>query len=47
MEMKYVFDSGNVLAPEVFNLSPTDILEKFRRGTNFIAGLSLATGLPT
>jgi len=45
--MKFVFDQGNILTPEVFNLSPADVYSKFRVGVNFISALSLATGIPT
>jgi large subunit ribosomal protein LP0 len=47
MEIKFVFDGGNVLTPEIFNITPTEILNKFKVGANFVAALSLATGIPT
>lgn len=44
MEIKYVYDDGSILAPEVFKMSPDDIISKFRKGANNLAALSLAVG---
>jgi len=44
MEIKYVFDDGSILTPEVFKMSPDDIVAKFRKGVNNLASLSLAIG---
>jgi len=44
MEVKFVYDDGSILTPEVFKMSPDDILAKFRRGCNNLAALSLAVG---
>jgi len=41
MEVKYVYDDGSILTPEVFKMSPDDILSKFRQGVNNLAALSL------
>jgi len=46
MEMKYVYDDGSILTPEVFNMSPDEILGKFRKGVTNLAALSLSLGLP-
>jgi len=35
------------LTPDIFNLSPSDILSKFRNGAKYISALSLATSIPT
>jgi len=32
MEVKFVYDDGSILTPEVFKMSPDDILAKFRKG---------------
>jgi len=44
MEIKFVYDDGSILTPEVFKMSPDDILAKFRRGCNNLAALSLGVG---
>jgi len=44
MEIKFVYDDGSILTPEVFRMSPDDILSKFRKGVNNLAALSLAIG---
>jgi large subunit ribosomal protein LP0 len=44
MEVKFVYDDGSLLTPEVFKMSPDDILAKFRKGANNLAALSLAVG---
>jgi len=44
MEVKFVYDDGSILTPEVFKMSPNDILAKFRKGVNNLASLSLALG---
>jgi len=44
MEIKYVFDDGSILTPEVFKMSPDDIIGKFRKGCNNLASLSLSIG---
>jgi len=45
MEIKLVYDDGSILTPEIFNISPDEILNKFRNGVKNIASISLATGL--
>jgi len=44
MEIKFVYDDGSILTPEVFKMSPDDIIGKFRKGVNNLASLSLAIG---
>jgi large subunit ribosomal protein LP0 len=46
MEILYVFDEGTVLTPEIFNMDPHTITEKFRKVANNMAALSLALGQP-
>jgi len=46
IEMKYVYDDGSIMTPEVFNMSPDEILGKFRKGVNNLASISLSLGLP-
>lgn len=46
MEIRFVYDDGSILAPEVFNMSPDQIISKFRAGVSNIAALSLALNLP-
>jgi len=44
MEVKFVYDDGSILTPEVFKMSPDDILAKFKNGCNNLAALSLVVG---
>jgi len=44
MEIKFVYDDGSILTPEVFKMSPDDIISKFRKGCNNLAALSLSIG---
>jgi len=44
MEVKYVYDDGSILQPEIFRMSPHDILAKFAKGLTNMAALSLALG---
>jgi large subunit ribosomal protein LP0 len=46
MEIKYVYDDGSILGPEVFNITPEEIINKFRFGVSNLAALSLSLGLP-
>jgi len=46
MEICYVFDEGTVLTPEIFNMDPNSIAEKFRKVATNMAALSLAIGQP-
>ena len=46
MEIQYVFDDGTILTPEIFNMSPDDICNKFRSHANKIAAISLEIGQP-
>jgi large subunit ribosomal protein LP0 len=46
MELKYVYDDGSILTPEIFNITPDEILNKFRSGVANLAALSLSLGLP-
>jgi large subunit ribosomal protein LP0 len=44
MQVKFVYDDGSILTPEIFKMSPDDIISKFRAGANNLAALSLAVG---
>lgn len=46
MEINYVYDNGAILAPEVFNMKPEDLLNKFRAAATQLAAVSLAIGQP-
>jgi large subunit ribosomal protein LP0 len=46
IEMKYVYDDGSIMTPEVFNMSPDEIIGKFRKGCNNLASISLNLGMP-
>jgi len=46
MEIKFVYDDGAILTPEIFNMSPDEILGKFKTGVNNLTALSLGLGLP-
>jgi len=44
MEVKFVYDNGNILAPEIFRMSTDDLLGKVRKGVSNLACISLAIG---
>lgn len=44
MEVKFVYDDGSILTPEIFKMSPDDILNKFRQGVTNMTALSLSVG---
>jgi large subunit ribosomal protein LP0 len=46
MEIVYVFDEGTILTPDIFNMDPNAITEKFRSIATNMASLSLAIGQP-
>lgn len=46
MEIQYVFDDGTILTPDIFNMNPNDILDKFRSHAQKITSVSLAIGQP-
>jgi len=46
MEIVSVFDDGTVLTPEIFNMDPNAITDKFRNVAKNMAALSLALGQP-
>jgi len=46
MEILYVWDSGTLLTPEIFNMNPQEILDKFRSHASKIAAISLQIGQP-
>jgi large subunit ribosomal protein LP0 len=46
MEMRFVYDDGAIMGPEVFNLSIDELLSKFRKGVTNLASLSMALGMP-
>ena len=42
-----VFDQGSVYAPEILDITPEDIAEKFAKGLTKLTALSLGMGYPT
>jgi len=46
MEILWVWDNGTLLAPEIFNMNPADILNTFKCVASKLAAISLATGQP-
>jgi len=46
MEIQWVWDNGTILTPEIFNMNPADILNKFRHVASQVAAVSLAIGQP-
>jgi len=46
MEILFVYDDGAILAPEVFNLNPEELLGRIRGAASKIAAISLAIGQP-
>jgi len=46
MEILWVWDNGTILTPEIFNMNPADILNKFRHVASQVAAVSLAIGQP-
>jgi large subunit ribosomal protein LP0 len=46
MEILWVWDNGTLLTPEIFNMNPVDILNKFKSVASKVAAISLATGQP-
>jgi large subunit ribosomal protein LP0 len=46
MQILWVWDNGTLLAPEIFNMNPTDILNKFKGVASKMAAVSLAIGQP-
>jgi len=44
MTLRFVYDDGSILTPEIFKMSPDDIVGKFRKATANLAALSLAVG---
>jgi len=46
MEILWVWDNGTLLAPEIFNMNPADILNKFRSVASKMAAISLQIGQP-
>jgi len=45
--VRQVYDSGTIFAPEILDIKPEDILEKFMAGVANLASVSLAIGYPT
>jgi len=46
MEIFRVYDDGTILTPDIFNMNPSDILDKFKSHTQKITSVSLAIGQP-
>jgi len=46
MEIHRVYDDGTILTPEIFNMNPADILNKFRAVSQKVAAISLAINRP-
>lgn len=46
MEIQNVYDDGTILGPEIFNMNPNEILDKFRAHSQKITSISLALGRP-
>jgi large subunit ribosomal protein LP0 len=46
MEIQTVYDDGTILGPEIFNMNPNDILDKFRAHSQKVTSISLAIGRP-
>jgi len=46
MEIYRVYDDGTILTPDIFNMSPHEIIGKFQNAANKIAAISLAIGQP-
>lgn len=47
MGVKRVYDDGSVFAPEVLDITPEDIRNKFKKAISNLASISLATGYIT
>jgi len=46
MEIAYVYDEGTLLTPDIFNMDPNQIADKFTSIASNMAALSLAIGQP-
>jgi large subunit ribosomal protein LP0 len=46
MEIYRVYDDGTILTPEIFNMNPADILNKFKNVSQKVAAISLAINRP-
>jgi large subunit ribosomal protein LP0 len=47
MGVKRVYDEGSIFGPEVLDITPADILNKFRKAITNMASISLASGYVT
>ena len=47
MNVKKVYDEGSVFNPEVLDITPEDIIAKFKKDTANMASISLASGYIT
>lgn len=45
--VEQVYDSGTIFAPEILDIKPEDLREKFLAGVANLAAVSLAIGYPT
>jgi large subunit ribosomal protein LP0 len=47
LQVKTVYDNGNIYSAKVLDMTDDDIIAKFRAGLQRVAAVSLATGIPT
>ena len=47
LQVKHVFDNGNVFSPGVLDITPETIITSYKNVINKVAAVSLETGLPT
>lgn len=45
--IKHVYENGAVFSPEILDITPEDLKNKFREGVRNVAAISLAIGYPT
>lgn len=45
--VEQVYDSGTIFAPEILDIKPEDLIEKFLSGVRNVAAVSLAANYPT
>lgn len=47
LELKQVYEGGYTYSPDVLDITPEIVLEKFRQGVRNVAAVSLKIGIPT
>jgi len=47
LQLRHVYDNGNVYDPAILSLTDADLLSKFREGVNNVASIGLQIGYPT